>query len=84
MQLFNFINTVYLPINPYNEQAYDCQIMTMNDILAAVWKHANILNESFSKWCGNKKLKLMQATPKRKLKRNSVENISSLTVRIEK
>lgn len=52
----------------------------MNDILAVVWKHTDILNEKtaqgFSKWCGNKKLKLIQATAKRRL--NEIQQKTSV------
>jgi hypothetical protein len=76
----NFLNAAYLPVNPYNEQVYEYQSLTMNDILTVVWKHTDIVNEKtaqdFSKWCGNKKLNLMKATTKRRF--NEIQQKTSI------
>ncbi|KAG1526670.1 hypothetical protein G6F47_004365 [Rhizopus delemar] len=68
VQLVNFLNAMFLPTDPFNEKVYYCDSLSMDDILAVVWRHTNIFNEktaqSFSKWCG--------------------KNVSSYTVRIEK
>lgn len=61
---------MFLPTDPFNEEVYYCDSLSMDDILAVVWRHTNIFNEktaqSFSKWCGSKKIYLMNATIKRK------------------
>ncbi|ORE10767.1 hypothetical protein BCV72DRAFT_198876 [Rhizopus microsporus var. microsporus] len=41
----NFLNAVYPPSNPFNEQVYGCESLSMNDILAMVWRHTDIFNE---------------------------------------
>ncbi|EIE81328.1 hypothetical protein RO3G_06033 [Rhizopus delemar RA 99-880] len=49
---------MFLPTDPFNEKVYYCDSLSMDDILAVVWRHTNIFNEktaqSFSKWCGNR------------------------------
>ncbi|KAG1053648.1 hypothetical protein G6F43_004285 [Rhizopus delemar] len=58
VQLVNFLNAMFLPTDPFNEEVYYCDSLSMDDILAVVWRHTNIFNEktaqSFSKWCGNR------------------------------
>ncbi|ORE10848.1 hypothetical protein BCV72DRAFT_311435, partial [Rhizopus microsporus var. microsporus] len=83
VQLVNFLNAVFLSTDPCNEHVYYCDSLSMNDLLAVVWKHANIFDkktaQGFSKWCANKKTHLMNSVrrewPMNIIKKTSVRSL---------
>ncbi|KAI8083669.1 hypothetical protein BDF21DRAFT_337328, partial [Thamnidium elegans] len=70
-QLVEFLNTKYLPFGVENSDVYEPKNLSFNEIFSDVLKVTNVLNDKtvngFSKWCSNKKLKLMEATSKRRM-----------------
>jgi hypothetical protein len=52
------LNEVYLPQNPHNEEVYEKRDVSIQEVLASVWKYSTLLDErtpiGFSKWCGER------------------------------
>ncbi|KAI8973791.1 hypothetical protein BDF20DRAFT_823931 [Mycotypha africana] len=68
-QVKQFLNLVYLPINPNNALVYDCKTVSMKQILSLVWNYCELFDDntvnSFSKWCSHQKLDLLEMNAKR-------------------
>ncbi|KAI9254942.1 hypothetical protein EDC94DRAFT_587290 [Helicostylum pulchrum] len=62
---------VYLPSNTENNEMYESKNVLTREIFCQVLKITNLLDDKsvigFAKWCSSKKIKLMQASPKRKM-----------------
>ncbi|CAO3684585.1 unnamed protein product [Umbelopsis vinacea] len=66
-----FLNEVYLPQNPHNEEVYDKRDVSIQEILATVWKYSTVLDDrtpvGFSKWCNERSVKFLKANVSRKV-----------------
>ncbi|KAG1437699.1 hypothetical protein G6F56_012980 [Rhizopus delemar] len=55
IELIQFLNTIYLPFDPKNEEVYENKCLTINEILATVWKYSDLHEDKgaigFAKWC---------------------------------
>ncbi|RCI03928.1 hypothetical protein CU098_012715, partial [Rhizopus stolonifer] len=70
-QLVEFLNTKYLPFDVDYDDLYEPKSLSSSEIFSDVLKITNVLDNKsaigFTKWCSNKKLKLMEATSKRRI-----------------
>ncbi|KAI7904493.1 uncharacterized protein BX663DRAFT_430986 [Cokeromyces recurvatus] len=68
--LVQFLNAVFLSVDPHNNEVYENLSCSMNDILSYVWKYSYLLQDKnpigFGKWCSGKDIDLMHGTTKRK------------------
>ncbi|CAO3681921.1 unnamed protein product [Rhizopus stolonifer] len=70
-QLVEFLNIKYLPFDVGDSDQYEPKSLSFNEIFSYVLKITNVLDDrtvnGFTKWCTYKKLKLMEATSKRRM-----------------
>ncbi|GAA5807048.1 hypothetical protein MFLAVUS_000398 [Mucor flavus] len=70
-QLVEFLNIKYLPFGVDNSDQYEPKSLSFNEIFSYILKITNVLDDrtvnGFTKWCTYKKLKLMEATSKRRM-----------------
>ncbi|KAI8982142.1 hypothetical protein BDF20DRAFT_937776 [Mycotypha africana] len=66
-QVANFLNNVYLPVNPFNEEAYVCKQIETTDILSLIQKYLNLFKNVsvLGKWLKSAKVNLIDSPIKR-------------------
>lgn len=84
IELIQFLNTIYLPFDPKNEEVYENKCLTTNEILATVWKYSDLHEDKgaigFAKWCKNRNIKFMSSSIKRKESKSQTKRARSLYV----
>jgi hypothetical protein len=69
-QVSQFLNIVFLAIDPQNNEIYYRKDLSMKQILSVVWNYSTIFDEktitSFGRWCTSQKLEFTTVNPKRK------------------
>ncbi|CAO3664519.1 unnamed protein product [Rhizopus stolonifer] len=82
IELVQFLNIIYLPFDPSNSEVYENKCLTLNDILAVVWKYSDLFEDKstvgFGKWCSNKEVNFMKSAIKRKESGHQVKRARSL------
>ncbi|KAI7871400.1 uncharacterized protein EV154DRAFT_570609 [Mucor mucedo] len=67
--LVQLINAVYLSKDPVNPEVYETRNISMNDVLAFVWRHSFLLQDTnsigFGKWCGTRDIDFIKAKTRR-------------------
>ncbi|CAO3682609.1 unnamed protein product [Rhizopus stolonifer] len=89
IRLVQFLNTVFVSVDPYDEEMYERQLCSMNDVLTYVWKYSYLLQDkssvSFGRWCSGKDIDLIRTTTKRrKIDEGNTISVRSLHVLKEK
>ncbi|CAO3640355.1 unnamed protein product [Cunninghamella echinulata] len=68
-QSIDFLNSVFLPCDPFNNEIYDNKRILTKEILSFVWKYSSIHDSksisTFGKWMKNNKLHLLECPIKR-------------------
>ncbi|KAF7720458.1 hypothetical protein EC973_008471, partial [Apophysomyces ossiformis] len=68
-QVADFLDAVFLPCNPLNEEVYDCKQVEVKEILSLVWKYTNVFDKqnvsSLGKWLKSAKISLTDSPIKR-------------------
>jgi hypothetical protein len=58
-----------MPFDADNKELYENKCLTVNDILAIVWKYSDLFEDKtaigFEKWCVNKKINFVSSGIKR-------------------
>ncbi|KAI7870874.1 hypothetical protein BDF14DRAFT_1770697 [Spinellus fusiger] len=71
IELVQFLNIVYIPFDPNNNEVYENKCLTLNDILV-VLKYSDLFEDKsaigFGKWCSNKKVNFMKSAIKRRVR----------------
>ncbi|ORX42678.1 hypothetical protein DM01DRAFT_1330024 [Hesseltinella vesiculosa] len=69
-QVIKFLNEVFIPYDPHNDEVYELSNISVHTILSTVWKHSRIFDNksviSFTTWCSKNKVHFVQADRKRK------------------
>ncbi|KAI9301128.1 hypothetical protein BJ944DRAFT_11032 [Cunninghamella echinulata] len=73
-QIIQFLNEVYLPSNPYNDEVYEFKHVTIKEILSLIWKYTAIFDDksisSLASWCSARKIHFTTIHTSRKLIKN--------------
>ncbi|KAI9253629.1 hypothetical protein BY458DRAFT_443143 [Sporodiniella umbellata] len=68
-QVVNFLNIVFLPVDPFNEEVYNCKQVEMEEILSFIQKYSRLFNKtnvnSLGKWLKSAKVNLTDSSSKR-------------------
>jgi hypothetical protein len=46
IELVQFLNIIYIPFDPNNNEVYENKCLTLNDILAVVWKYSDLFEDN--------------------------------------
>lgn len=80
--LVQFLNTVFISVDPHNDEVYDGQSCSMNDVLTYVWNYSHLLQDKspvgFGRWCSGKNIDFIHAT----VKRRKVNEEATISVRL--
>ncbi|CAO3626032.1 unnamed protein product [Mucor hiemalis] len=86
-QVANFLNIVFLPTDPFNEEVYECKQVEVEEILSFVQKHSPLFAKatvsSLGKWLKSAKVILTESTMKRII-RNTGEKVQARNLYVMK